>query len=235
MPDPTEVYRAGYDKGRRDNLADAAAEAIFGMLRDDPGGYYSAGYCDGAAGREFKVHGSKDARKPAGKPTAPSLPSPLESQWYALCDGLEFIPKDIVDRFIAALNAAGSQVAAIIGLSPFTSHTCPVCGKSGHFRIHFLGRLKHPSCGWEGYMKTGSYIAHQIAQIFHTGTRAAAGVDSEAKKKGETNWIANILVFLFVAIARAMAAVVLIPLHIILVLSQSKQTPTGSQSTTGVK
>ena len=72
-------------------------------------------------------------------------------------------------------------------------------------------------------MKTGSYIAHQIAQIFHTGTRAAAGIDSEAKKKGESNWMANILGFLFVAIARAMAAVVLVPVHAILALCQPKQ------------
>lgn len=72
-------------------------------------------------------------------------------------------------------------------------------------------------------MKTGSYIGHQIAQIFHTGTRAAAGIDSEAKKKGESNWMANILGFLFVAIARAMAAVVLIPVHAILALCQPKQ------------
>ena len=229
MPAPDEAYRAGHDKGRHDNLADAVADAFFGMLRDDPGGYYSAGYCDGAQGRSFKVHGSKEATKSARKPSSASLPSPLESQWYSLCDGLEFIPKEIVDRFVGALNAAGSQVAAIIGLSPFTSHTCPRCGRSGHFRIHFLGRLKHPgTCGWEGFMKTGSYIGHQIAQIFHTGTRAAAAMDTEAKKKGESNWAVNILGFLFIAIARAMAAVVLVPVHAILALCQPKQERTDT-------
>ncbi|MGA2269466.1 MAG: hypothetical protein ABSH44_13435 [Bryobacteraceae bacterium] len=226
MPEPNEAYRAGYEKGRHDNIADAVADAFFGMLRDDPGGYYAAGYCDGARGRPFKVHGSKDATKPARKPNSPSLPSPLESQWYALCDGLEFIPKEIVDRFVGALNAAGSQVAAVIGLSPFTSHTCPRCGRSGHFRIHFLGRLTHPgACGWEGYMKTGSYIGHQIAQVFHTGIRAGGAMKDEADKKPDRSgsWMQGVLGFLFAAVFRAFAAVVLIPLHTIVALCQSEQ------------
>ena len=199
-----------------------------GMLRDDPGGYFAAGYYDGAGGRQYNVHGTKE-RRAHHNPSTPSLPTPLESEWYALCDQNEFIPKETVDICLQVLHAAGSDVPAVIGLSQFTNHTCPRCGSSGHFRIHFLGRLRHSGvCGWEGYMKTGSYIGHQIAQVFHSGTRAAAAMDSEGQKKGESNWAANILGFLFVAIARAMAAVVLIPLHIILVLCQPKQTQPGT-------
>jgi len=226
MPEPSEAYRAGYEKGKTDNLGGSLAEITMGMLRDDPGGYYAAGYYDGAGGRKFNVHGSKDTKAGPRKPSAPSLPSPLESQWYRLCDESEFIPKETVDRCRAILHAAHSDVAAIIGLSAFTSHTCPRCGKSGHFRIHFLGRLKHPgACNWEGYMKTGSYISHQIAQVYHTGIRTAGAIDSQAKKKGESgNWMQNILGFLFVAICRALAAIFLIPLHAIVALSESKQT-----------
>src|ERR1035437_10231408 len=143
MSQPNEDYREGYEKGRSDDLGGRLAEITMGMLRDDPGGYYAAGYYDGASGRKFNVHGSKDSRAATKRPSAPSLPSPLESQWYQLCDASEFIPKETVDRCVAILNAAGSQVAAIIGLSDFTSHTCPHCGRSGHFRIHFLGGLRH--------------------------------------------------------------------------------------------
>lgn len=226
MPEPNEAYRAGYEKGKTDNLGGSLAEITMGMLRDDPGGYYAAGYYDGAGGRKFNVHGSKDTKAAPRKPSAPSLPSPLESQWYRLCDESEFIPKETVDRCVATLNAAGSQVAAIIGLSAFTDHTCPRCGKTGHFKIHFLGRLGHPgACGWEGYMNTGSYIGHQIAQIFHTGARAAGAMQDEADRKGkERNWMHSVLGFLVVAIFRAASAVVLIPLHCVAALSQPGQT-----------
>lgn len=80
MPEPSEAYRAGYEKGRQDNIADALADVFFGMLRDDPGGYYAAGYCDGARGRSFKVHGSKEATKPARKPQATP---PCRRHWKA--------------------------------------------------------------------------------------------------------------------------------------------------------
>lgn len=226
MPEPSEAYREGYEKGRTDNLGGRLAEITMGMMRDDPGGYFAAGYYDGAGGRKFNVHGSKESAKRSRKLPAPSLPSPLESQWYALCDASEFIPKETVDGCIATLHAAGSQVAAIIGLSAFASHTCPRCGKSGHFRIHFLGRLRHPgACGWEGYMKTGSYISHQIAQVFHTGMRAGSAWKDEAdKKEAGNNWGYVVLGFVFVGFYRALAAVVLIPLHCVAVLSQPGQT-----------
>jgi hypothetical protein len=53
---PEDAYRAGYEKGRKDNLADNVEEAALGMLRDDPGGYYAAGHYDGARGKPFKPH-----------------------------------------------------------------------------------------------------------------------------------------------------------------------------------
>jgi hypothetical protein len=56
-----EAYRTGYEKGRSDNFGGSLAEITMGMLFDDPGGYYAAGYYDGAGGRKFNVHGSKDS------------------------------------------------------------------------------------------------------------------------------------------------------------------------------
>jgi hypothetical protein len=53
MPTPIEAYRQGYEKGRSDSAGGRLAEVTMGMLRDDPGGHFQKGYCDGAAGKPF--------------------------------------------------------------------------------------------------------------------------------------------------------------------------------------
>jgi hypothetical protein len=53
MADPIDAYREGYEKGREDTLGGRLAEITMGMLRDDPGGHFAAGYRDGAAGNSF--------------------------------------------------------------------------------------------------------------------------------------------------------------------------------------
>jgi uncharacterized protein YecT (DUF1311 family) len=66
MRSPTDAYREGYQKGRTDNLAGHVGQAVFGLLTDDPGGYFQAGYHDGAAGKKFSLPAS-EARKPAAE------------------------------------------------------------------------------------------------------------------------------------------------------------------------
>ncbi len=228
MRRPTDAYREGYEKGRADNLAGHVSEAIFGMMRDDPGGYYAAGYSDGAAGKPFNPHGQKERKPRSEEPSAGSSATDLEKQWYRLCNSSDFIPEEIVEHYTAALRAEGSHAAIVVGLSDFTGYTCPHCPARGQFKIHFLGSLKHASCGWSGYMKTGSYIGHQIAQIaqiYHTGIRAGGAMKEEADKKPDRrgNWIYAIFGFLFVSVFRAAAAVVLIPLHCAVALFQPDQ------------
>ena len=53
MPSPIDSYRSGYEKAKTDRLGGVAAEITMGMLRDDPGGHFAAGYRDGAAGNKF--------------------------------------------------------------------------------------------------------------------------------------------------------------------------------------
>jgi hypothetical protein len=53
MPSPFDAYRAGYNKGRKDNAGGVLAEITLGMLRDDPGGHFAAGYRDGSGGKKF--------------------------------------------------------------------------------------------------------------------------------------------------------------------------------------
>ncbi len=225
MPRPSEAYRDGYQKGQRDNISGNVSEAMMGMLRDDPGGHFAAGYRDGAGRKKFSP--PSDVPAPQPKQVTESKASDLEKEWYRLCNGTGFIPKETVDWYVSALRAEGSHVAIVVGLSDFTGQRCPRCAAEGHFKIRFLGRLQHAApCGWSGYMGTGSYIGHQIAQVFHTGIRAGGAMKDEADKgpDGRGNWMGAIFGFLFVAIWRAAAAVVLIPLHCVAALSQPGQT-----------
>jgi|SRR5579872_1062493 len=226
MRNPSDAYREGYEKGKRDKLAGNISEIIFGGFQADPGGYYQAGYSDGAAGKKFNPHG-RTVEKPTPQvaPVTSSL-SDLEKQWYRLCDSSEFIPQEEVTRWTTALTAARCHVAVVIGLSDFTYHACPKCTQSGQFRIHLLGTLKHPDCGWHGYMKTGAYIGHQIMQVLHSGYRAGGSIKAEADKKNDKPgaWMGAILGFLFVGIFRALLAAILIPVHAVAALFQPDQT-----------
>lgn len=56
MPAPNNAYSEGYAKGKASTAGGALAETTMGMLRDDPGGYFAAGYRDGAAGKAFNPH-----------------------------------------------------------------------------------------------------------------------------------------------------------------------------------
>jgi uncharacterized protein YqgC (DUF456 family) len=66
MATPDEAYGEGYKKGRKDGLVGNTAETVFGMMKDDPGGHFAAGYRDGTGGRELKPPSAqKQVRKPA--------------------------------------------------------------------------------------------------------------------------------------------------------------------------
>jgi hypothetical protein len=195
------------------------------MLRDDPGGYFAAGYRDGTTGKKFNPVIGQVPQSKQTQPSRRSL-SDLERAWYWLCDSSEFIALEIANQYTTALRAQGSTVAMVIGLSDFTDATCPRCGCRGQFKVHFLGRINHPACGWIGYMGTGSYIGHQLMQIMHSGYRAGGSMKNDADRKGDTSggWVYGIFAFVAVAFYRALLAVVLIPVHMIVALSHPKET-----------
>jgi hypothetical protein len=66
MRRPVDAYREGYEKARTDRAGGVLAEITMGMLRDDPGGHFAAGYYDGAAGKPF-VPPSKEVREPSAE------------------------------------------------------------------------------------------------------------------------------------------------------------------------
>jgi hypothetical protein len=63
---PVDAYREGYEKARKDDAGGVLAEITMGILRDHPGGYFAAGYHDGAAGKKFAPP-SEEVRKPAAE------------------------------------------------------------------------------------------------------------------------------------------------------------------------
>jgi hypothetical protein len=221
---PIEAYKRGYEQGRKDNLAGNVAQAVMGLLQDDPGGYHAAGYRDGAARRGFSPPPAIE-RKAAVRNTVESHASDVERQWWLLCDRSDFIVQEIVEYYWDALKARGETAAFVVGLNRFTRFTCPRCLLEGQFKVRFLGRLQHSSCGWQGFMPTGSYIAYQISRIVHSGIRAGGSIKDDSDRKGnrQGGWIDGILVFLLVAIGRALAAAALIPLHAAVALCEPDQ------------
>jgi hypothetical protein len=184
-----DTYADGYANGKKDTLGGMLAQVTMGMLRDDPGGFYTAGYRDGSAGKKFSPP-APTVKQPAAKAATPSAPaSDLEKSWYRLCNSSEFISKEVADWFIEQLNATGKHVAIVVGLDDFMDASCPQCSSVGQFKIHFLGRLNHPGCR-SSYMGTFSYAAFQLAQVLHTGIRAGGSMKDESDRKGERGgWI----------------------------------------------
>jgi hypothetical protein len=209
------AYGKGKGKARRTGAVEGFVDGMTSLILPDSMGTkeyqsYRAGYHNEAG---------SGVNRPPSAHEQPSTLDASEKAWYGLCNSSEFIPEEIVEHYQQALAAGGHQVAYVVGLIKFTAHVCPRCGARGQFKIHFLGCLRHPECEWSGYMKTGFYIGYQIAQIFHTGARAAGGMKEEADRKGESHgWVGATFGFLFVAVFRAVAAVVLIPLHCIVAL-----------------
>lgn len=151
------------------------------------------------------------------------MASDLEREWYGLCNRNDYLEQPVVESFTQRLNAAGKHVAVTIGLHDFHETPCARCGASGHFKIHFLGELHHPKCGRKWYMGPGSYIGYQLSSVVHTGMRAGGSMKEDSDRKGERGgWVSGVVGFMMAAVFRLALAVVLIPIQLIVSLSQSK-------------
>ena len=216
------AYGKGMEKARQTGAVQGLTDSMASLVLPDSMGTeeyqsYRAGYNDYVS--------SEQSKRPASsfKETAPLDAS--EKAWYSLCDSSDFIPEEIASRYQEALFARGKHVTIVVGLRDFTQHTCPRCGARGHFKIHFLGRLRHSSCGWEGYMGTGSYIAFQFTRVIHSSIYAGGSMKDDADRKGDRagGWMGGILAFVIVGEFRALLAIVLIPLHLVVSLCHPGQ------------
>jgi hypothetical protein len=61
MGKAVEAYTEGFAKGQKDGIAGNLKEAVVGLLRDDPTGYFVVGYQDGGAGDIFNPPSEDDA------------------------------------------------------------------------------------------------------------------------------------------------------------------------------
>jgi hypothetical protein len=216
-----EAYARGVEKARSTGAVEGFLDSMASLVVPDSMGTdeyqaYQAGYKDFA--------GKVKRNNPPAQPEVPL--DALEKAWYGLCNSSEFIPEETVRYYREQLFARRKHVTQMIGLSDFSEGCCPRCpSAAGHYTIHFLGQLKHPDCGTEWYIGPGSYIAFQLASIFHSGARAGGAMKSESDRKGEggVGWLHAILGFLFVGICRAMLACVLIPIQAIVSLSQGNK------------
>jgi uncharacterized protein YecT (DUF1311 family) len=225
MKKPADAYREGYEKGRAANLAGHVGEAMFIMMRDDPGGYYAAGYSDGAAGKKFQLPVRASASRPV---IADVSVNEEERAWFRLCDSSEFISISLANEHWERLKAAKSNPAVyIIGLHPFFESSCPHCGEEGHFKGRFLGWVRHPQCGCTWYVRPLCYMGKQLAGVYHSGLRAGGSVKEQADRKGDRfgGWMQGFLAFYIVAALRLMLALLLIPIQAAVSLAQSKPKP----------
>lgn len=176
----------------------------------------------GGGGRVQDPPKSTDTPKPVQPVETPPVDlSELERLWYALCERSEFIPQDEVATYTKALVAGGKTAAVHVGLSKFTQQACLDCNAEGQFKVHFLGLLRHTGCGWTGYMGPLPYIVFQFVQVIHTGIKAGGSMKDSADSKG--GWMDGLFGFVFGAAFRAVSAVVLIPLHMLVGLAQKRQ------------
>ncbi len=231
MKQPSDAYREGYEKGKAGNLAGHVSEAIFSLMKDDPGGYYAAGYRDGAAGKKFHV---PSPASPSPQVVPPIQISDTERAWFRLCDDSEFIPTATAREHWERLkNTGANPTVYMIGLHPFYELSCPHCGATGHYKGRILGRVRHPECGFTWYVRPPHYIRKQLAAAFHSGVRLGGSAKDEAARKGDRvgGWMQGFLVFYFVAAFRLVfAIIVLIPIQTAVSLGQQKSAALKSNS-----
>lgn len=215
-----EAYLKGVAKARDTGALEGLMDAMASIILPDSMGTeeyqsYKKGYQDFTTG--------KIADKSPQMRRADIRLSDLEKAWYGLCNNSEFIRPEVVRRYSELLSASGNSVAVVVGLSDFTNTACPRCAGDGHYKIRFLGRLKHPECGTEWHMGPGGYIGFQLASVFHTGARAGGSMKEDSDRKGESGgWIGGVVGFMMAAVFRLGLAIVLIPIQAIVSLSQGK-------------
>jgi hypothetical protein len=215
-----EPYARGIAKARETGALEGLLDSMASLVVPDSMGVeeyqsYRKGYSDYMTGKiADKSPSPKKLEIPLGA---------LEKAWYGLCNNSEFISREVVRRYSELLKASGNTVAIVVGLRDFADSRCPTCAADGQYKIHFLGRLKHPECGTEWYMGPGSYMGFQLASVFHTGIRAGGGMKEDSDRKGERGgWIGGIVGFMMAAVFRLALAVVLIPIQAVVSLSQGK-------------
>lgn len=144
--------------------------------------------------------------------------------FYDLRQRNDFISVDTLQNFERDLSEEGNSLTFSVGLKEFIMTSCVKCNAPGAFKWHFLGKLRHPDCGWTWYVSPGSYLAGQFRGAFRAGLEAGGDAGADAEKKGKKGYAETIFTFLFVSFFRLAFGLLMTPVQVIVSLAQSKPT-----------
>jgi hypothetical protein len=152
-----------------------------------------------------------------------------EREVISYCNSHDFISESILNKLGMKLEQEGNLAFLNIAMEKFREDSCPKCGVDGAFKWHFLGRLKHPDCGWAWYVGPGTYIGKQLKAVLLTGMGIGGQVTEDAEKKGERGCLGAIFGFILGIIIRLPFALLMIPIQAIISIAQRK--PESKSST----
>jgi len=147
--------------------------------------------------------------------------SETELAFLKQCTDGVFISDDDLEEFRRKLTAEGNPGVIPFGLQDenFIDDVCPKCAASGIYKTGFLGRLHHPECGLIWFMAPGRYALSQLGSIFRVGMEISADDAADSERKGEKQGcITAVFLFVFGAVFRLLAAIVLIPIQLVVSL-----------------
>lgn len=146
-----------------------------------------------------------------------------QSNFYSYCDSHDYISESVLEEFRNKLEAEGNQHTLLFGLKKFVSDFCPKCGANGAFKFHFLGKLKHPDCGFSWYVDPGSYIGKQLKAVVSSGVEASFEMGDSTERRGEkAGCLTAIFGFLCGVSIRLPFALLMIPIQAVVSLTQQK-------------
>jgi hypothetical protein len=148
--------------------------------------------------------------------------SRTQRELYEYCDKNDFVTAGTIEEFRRRLEQENNIQTLSFALEKFINDTCPNCSATGAFKYHFMGKLRHPHCGWSWYVDPGTYIASQFKAVFRTGAELGGDMIADAEKRGERGCGGAIVGFILGAIIRLPFALVMIPIQLIFSLSQRK-------------
>lgn len=149
-----------------------------------------------------------------------------EREFYEYCRNHEFIPAPILSGFTRRLEQEDNRIAISVGLDKFITDSCPNCNDSGAFKWHFMGKLRHPGCGWSWYVGPGTYAAAQLKAVFRTGMELGTEMGDDTDRRGEKGGcLGAIMGFIMGIFFRLPFALAMIPIQTIASLSQKQSKP----------
>lgn len=144
-------------------------------------------------------------------------------EFYKYRDSHDFISPQVLEGFRVKLEREGNIGSFNYGLEKFLDASCPNCNASGVFKWHFLGRLKHPECGWSWYVGIGTYAVEQLRAVFRTGMEISADAANDAEKRGEKHGCISIIFEVLLGVfLRLPFAILMIPIQAIFSIAQKK-------------